>query len=408
MNSIPVVDLASFQYDLPKDKIALYPVTPRDSSKLLYFNQDQNISSYHFYDLKNIIPQGATIVFNETKVVKARLLFTTETNATIEVFCLEPPAQEEQQIALASHETVLWKCFVGNAKKWKQEFLTLNVNLGSETLVLTASIAERLDDAFIIRFHWNLTQLTWGEVLEAVGKLPLPPYIKRVAEEEDEATYQTVYAAIQGSVAAPTAGLHFSDQVLNDLQQKGCELLKTTLHVGAGTFKPIKALQVQEHRMHAEEVIIKKQFIEDWLQRVDIPMVAVGTTSVRCLESMYWLGVKLKLNQLEVDLDITQWYAFENAQVNVTLQESLQALLDWFLFKKCQEVHIKTAIMIVPGYQFKVVNYLITNFHQPDSTLMLLIGAFIGEHWKKVYDFAIKNDYRFLSYGDSSLLTRSC
>ncbi len=402
---IPVVDLESFRYELPKERIAHFPVSPRDHSKLLVSDAAGNISEYLFHQLVDHIPAGALMVFNQTKVIRARLLFQTTTGATIELFCLEPLDGIDQLQALSSKVAVQWKCLVGNAKRWKDQHLRLSME-GEESIVLNASLVEKHDDYSVIQFQWTPVHMPWVEVLEAAGKMPLPPYIKRTASGEDEESYQTVYAKIQGSVAAPTAGLHFTERVLEELKQKNTTLLNTTLHVGAGTFKPIKASSIDLHEMHAEELIIDENFLSQLCLHTK-PIVVVGTTSARCIESLYWMGVKISQGANTVsELKVLQWDAY-NLSTDLTFQEAILFLKNWMVQHNLKTMNVKTSIIIVPGYVFHGVDFLVTNFHQPDSSLMLLIGAFLGKQWQKVYQFALKNDFRFLSYGDSSFLAKN-
>lgn len=404
---LPTIDLEAYRYELPKEKIALFPVTPRDQSKLLVCTK-AGITQDVFQSLAAHIPSGSLMVFNQTKVIRARLIFQTSTGAQIEIFCLEPAQGEEQVSALSSKGQVQWKCFVGNAKRWKQDVLTLSLGQGETDTVLSANLIDKKEDYYIIQFSWTPTELTWVDVLDLSGKMPLPPYIKRETSSEDEESYQTVYAKIKGSVAAPTAGLHFTDRVLEDLKKHRVNLAYTTLHVGAGTFKPIKTNSIQQHEMHEEELVLEKTFVEQLLSNHGKPLVAVGTTSVRCIESLYWIAVKIKAGVHTVsDLNVEQWDPY-NLSTSLTSEEALKVLLSWFDEQKLARISIKTAIIIVPGYEFRYVQLLITNFHQPESTLMLLVAAFAGKNWGKIYQYALENDFRFLSYGDSSLLHKGC
>lgn len=404
---LPTIDLEAYRYELPKERIALFPVTPRDHSKLLVCTQE-GITQSVFQSLSTHIPPGSLMVFNQTKVIRARLIFHTHTGAQVEIFCLEPVQGEEQVSALSSKGQVQWKCFVGNAKRWKQEALVLTMNEGDTATVLSASLIDKKEDYYVVQFSWTPAILTWAEVLDLSGKMPLPPYIKRDASSEDEETYQTVYAKIKGSVAAPTAGLHFTDRVLEDLRKHDVKLAYTTLHVGAGTFKPIKTNSIQQHEMHEEELVIEKTFVEQLLANHGKPLVAVGTTSVRCIESLYWIAAKINAGAHTVsEMNVEQWDPY-NLSTSLTSKEALELLLTWFDQQQLARISIKTAILIVPGYEFKYVQLLITNFHQPESTLILLIAAFAGKNWGKIYQYALENDFRFLSYGDSSLLHRDC
>jgi len=403
---LPQIDLKAYRYELPKERIALFPVSPRDQSKLLVCNQGEIVQDV-FQSLPHYIPSGSLMVFNQTKVIRARLIFQTATGAQIEIFCLEPVQAEEQVSALSTTGQVQWKCFVGNAKRWKQDRLTLLLD-DHHPAELSAVLIDKKEDYYIIQFSWTPPELTWAEVLDLSGKMPLPPYIKRDASLEDEESYQTVYAKIKGSVAAPTAGLHFTDRVLDDLRHHDVQLAYTTLHVGAGTFKPIKTDSIRQHEMHEEELVIEKTFVEQLLTHHGKPLVAVGTTSVRCIESLYWIAVKIKAGAHTVsEMNVQQWDPY-NLSTSLKTEEALQILLSWFDTHHEHRISIKTSILIVPGYEFKFVNLLITNFHQPESTLMLLVAAFAGKNWGKNYQYALENDFRFLSYGDSSLLHKDC
>lgn len=404
---IPLVDLNSFRYELPKERIAQYPVSPRDQSKLLVSDERGEITEQRFYQLSDHVPSGALMVFNQTKVIPARLLFQTETGAQIELFCLEPVGGMDQLQALSSIGQVHWKCLIGNAKRWKGQVLQLTIAGDEGVIVLSATLQEKGDQGSIVLFEWTPSGMTWIDVLERAGKMPLPPYMKRETSVEDEERYQTVYAKVQGSVAAPTAGLHFTEGVLDSLQQKNVRLLHTTLHVGAGTFKPIKSSSIEEHDMHAEELIVERDLVEVLALHQE-KIIAVGTTSVRCLESLYWMGVKVSQGGNTVEaLNVLQWEAY-NLSTSMSFREAMTSLNTWMKANELDQMSVKTSIIIVPGYLFRGVDFLITNFHQPESTLMLLVGAFLGENWKKVYQFALKNDFRFLSYGDSSFLARNC
>jgi S-adenosylmethionine:tRNA ribosyltransferase-isomerase len=404
---LPSIDLEAYRYELPKDKIALFPASPRDQSKLLIYKQGE-ITEDVFQSLADYVPEGALMVFNQTKVIRARLIFQTATGAQVEIFCLEPVGGGEQVTALSATGQVQWKCFVGNAKRWKQEVLTLVLDQAPVFVVLSAALIEKKEDYYTVQFSWMPEELSWAEILDLSGKMPLPPYIKREASSIDEDAYQTVYAKIKGSVAAPTAGLHFTDNVLSELKRHSVQLAYTTLHVGAGTFKPIKSNSIEAHEMHEEELVIEKTFVQQLLANSGKPLVAVGTTSVRCLESLYWIAVKIKAGAHTVsEMNVQQWDPY-NLSTSLKSEEALEILLQWFERNEVHRVSIKTAILIVPGYQFQFVNLLITNFHQPESTLMLLVAAFSGSNWGKIYQYALENDFRFLSYGDSSLLYRDC
>ena len=393
--------IKDFVYELPDERIAKYPLPERDQSKLLYYS-NHTIADHTFTDLPQLLPQGALLVFNNTKVVQARLLFQKETGGIVEIFCLEPvEPHREVQLAMQQTGSCTWKCLVGNNKRWKGGPLKLYFEGGE----VTAEREAQQEGHFLIRFTWEPAELTFAEVLERCGKLPLPPYLNRELTPEDRTRYQTIYAHHQGAVAAPTAGLHFTDRVMAALRDKGIGTTYLTLHVGAGTFKPVKADLMEAHEMHAEQLMVSRQVVEQLLQHLGRPLIPVGTTSMRSLESLYWLG-SLLLQQPELkqeELHVTQWVPYETA-TPPAVADALQALLDYMERHQTDHLHASTQIIIAPGYTFRVCSGLVTNFHQPESTLLLLVAALIGEDWKQVYRHALDNGYRFLSYGDSSLL----
>ncbi|MCU0321430.1 MAG: S-adenosylmethionine:tRNA ribosyltransferase-isomerase [Chitinophagaceae bacterium] len=400
------ISIIDYTYHLPEEKIAKYPLAERDSSKLLIFKNGTMETSV-YKNLPSFLPENTTLVFNNTKVVEARLLFEKRTGSVIEIFCLEPDERySDITTAMLQKETVYWKCLVGGAKKWKEEFLNKQILYHENAITIQARIAEKRNDYFLIELSWNNTDLSFAEILHAAGVIPLPPYLNRTAEEQDKSTYQTIYAKHDGSVAAPTAGLHFTDNLLADLSKKNIHPLYVTLHVGAGTFKPVKAATMHEHEMHAEFIDVTKAAIEQLIQAETI--IATGTTSLRTIESLYWMGVKaitdLKLANLKLEtLSIQQWDAYELPQ-DVDKQTALQALLNWMNVNNLDRIICKTQIIIAPGYTLKIADGLITNFHQPQSTLLLLIAAIVGNEWKTIYNYALANEFRFLSYGDGSLL----
>jgi S-adenosylmethionine:tRNA ribosyltransferase-isomerase len=393
--------IKDFVYELPDERIAKFPLPERDQSKLLLYSK-HTIADYTFTDLPELLPAGSLLVFNNTKVVQARLLFQKETGGIVEIFCLEPvEPHREVQLAMQQTESCTWKCLVGNNKRWKSGPLKLYFEGGE----VTAEREAQQEGHFLIRFTWTPVDLTFAEVLEHCGRLPLPPYLNRELTPEDRTRYQTIYAHHQGAVAAPTAGLHFTDQVMADLKNKGIDSTYLTLHVGAGTFKPVKADTMETHEMHAEQLMVSKEVVEQLLQHLGKPLIPVGTTSMRSLESLYWLGTLL-LQQPELkpeELHVTQWVPYETS-TPPAVSEALQALLDYMDCHQTDHLHASTQIIIAPGYTFRVCSGLVTNFHQPESTLLLLVAALIGEDWQQVYRHALDNDYRFLSYGDSSLL----
>jgi S-adenosylmethionine:tRNA ribosyltransferase-isomerase len=400
------ISVQDFTYDLADERIAKYALAERDQSKLLIWEKG-TIKDDFFYNLPQYLPSGTMLFFNNTKVIKARLIFRKKTGARIEVFCLEPTSPSEYSLSFSQTGSCRWKCIVGNLKKWKDETLEQRLTVKGQTVVFRAQKAEQLDDAQDILFSWDNPQLTFADIIEASGDIPIPPYLNRESEEIDLITYQTVYSKIKGSVAAPTAGLHFTESVLDALKKKkiGCEEL--TLHVGAGTFQPVKSATIFGHKMHSEHFSVNLELMEK-LSEHKGKIIAVGTTSVRTLESMYWIGCKI-IDQPVIDftkLSVSQWESYHNNSQSYTVQESFRSLLNYMLRHNLRELNTSTEIIIIPGYEFKVIDGLVTNFHQPQSTLLLLIAAFLGEDWKKIYDHALSNNYRFLSYGDSNLYLR--
>ena len=403
--SIPVKE---FDYPLPQDRIATFPKEQRDSSKLLvYRNGSVEDSIYRRVD--EFLAPGSLLVFNNTRVVQARLHFKTSTGSTIEIFCLEPDDKHiEVNQAMQATGSLKWKCLVGELRKWKEEWIRLEMPDSEGNIVLSARLLSRESDAFVIEFAWTPATLTFAEILEKAGKIPLPPYIKRELSEEDKKRYQTIYAEHEGSVAAPTAGLHYTPEIFARFQEKNIEVDYVTLHIGAGTFKPIKTETVAEHEMHSEQLVVEKAFIEKLIASIDREIVAVGTTSLRTIESLYWLGLRIHqgLFKAEEDVAVKQWDPYQ-LNPSIPAKEALKAIV-LFLRNSGQEIMLcRTQLLIVPGYEWKIVNVLATNFHQPKSTLIMLVAAFIGDNWKQVYNHALENDYRFLSYGDGSLLFRN-
>ena len=399
------IDLNEYNYDLPDNRIAQYPVKERDSSKLLIYKQGK-ISQDIFKNIDANIPADSLLVFNNTRVIRARILFRKDTGARIEVLCLEPLSPAEYELSLSSGEPVEWKCIVGNLKKWKSGMILTPFIYRGKNYNLTAEKLQSEGEAWRIRFKWNCRGISFGEVIEATGHIPLPPYINREDEAADYKRYQTVYSSVKGSVAAPTAGLHFTKRVFEKLKKKGIKSTEVTLHVGAGTFQPIKSDNISDHEMHCEHFYVSQQTIELLINNQG-KIIPVGTTSVRTLESLYWLGVKL-IKDLPVDgsdHSLGQWEP-DNLDATITVTESLEALLNYLRKNNLTYLNAVTSIMITPGYDFRMIDGIITNFHQPKSTLLLLISAWIGNDWKKIYQYAIANDFRFLSYGDCSVLLR--
>ena len=373
-------------------------------SKLLIYDTG-NISDILFRDIDEHIPAGHLLVFNNTRVVRARLNFQKNTGATIEIFCIEPLNPSDYERSFSAKGTVLWKCIVGNLKKWKTGKLIKQFFWEGSSYKLSAEKLNQINDAWEIQFSWNCPELTFATILEATGHIPLPPYIERDDREIDATRYQTIYARIKGSVAAPTAGLHFTEQVFEKLRKKGIKTSEITLHVGAGTFQPIKSASIFGHEMHREHFTINKAALEQILEYQD-KIISVGTTSVRTLESIYWLGKKLARGNSDLlSLSVDQWEPYINDS-HFSSESALLALIDFMNKKKISSLDASTSLLIVPGYKFRIINGIITNFHQPGSTLLLLVSAWVGSRWKDIYNYALNNNFRFLSYGDSSLLFR--
>ena len=400
---IPQIRIEDYNYPLPDERIAKYPLQQRDASKLLCY-KDNTPVEYTFKDMPSLLPEGSLMVFNDTKVVPARLHFQRASGAHIEIFCLEPVLPEEYVTMFAVTDRCRWKCIVGNVKRWKNDTLAL-YNPNSDALVaemgLKADLIERMGETSIVEFSWD-NGAPFSRVLEICGSVPIPPYLNRDTEDIDLERYQTLYARFRGSVAAPTAGLHFTEAVLGEIKAKNINVETVCLHVGAGTFLPVKSSLVSEHTMHREPFVITLSFLEKLLAKTG-KLIAVGTTSVRTLESLYYIGVKcIEKGHPE---DVCQWEPYER-EYSYTLTQSLEALASYMKDNSLSNLQLGTSIIIVPGYEFKVVDVLVTNFHQPQSTLLLLISAFVKGKWKDIYEFAMNNDFRFLSYGDSSVLFR--
>lgn len=397
------IRIEEFNYPLPDERIAKFPLTKRDESKLLVYRNGK-IDEAVFKQLSDYLPQGSMLVYNNTRVIQARMLFQKETGAQIEVFCLEPVIPHDYALVFQQTESCSWLCLVGNLKKWKEGALHKTIRMGDKEVVLSAERIKTTGDSHLVRFSWNNPQVTFAELLDAAGILPIPPYLHRETRESDLQTYQTVYSKIKGSVAAPTAGLHFTPEVLAGLDAKGFTREEVTLHVGAGTFKPVKSEVIGDHEMHTEFISVRRSAIENIRTNLG-RIIAVGTTSVRTLESLYYMGRTLVNNPdaTSEELVVTQWTPYNDAE-EVTAHEALTALLDYLDRNQTDTLLSATQIMIAPGYEFKIVKGIITNFHQPKSTLLLLISAFVNGNWKSIYNYALDNDFRFLSYGDSSLL----
>lgn len=411
MKSPKDIRIADFSYELPDERIAKYPLAERDASKLLIYNHG-SISHRHFRDVSELLPEGSLMVMNNTRVIQARMHFRKETGALIEVFCLEPARPNDYVLMFQQTAACTWHCLVGNSKKWKSGVLSRAITVDGREVVLTAERSLDTDLAAkageqLIRFSWTDTSIAWAQVIDACGELPIPPYLNRKTEESDLRTYQTVYSKVKGSVAAPTAGLHFTPAVLNAIDQRGIERAELTLHVGAGTFKPVKSERIEGHEMHSEWIYVPRTVIEALL-RHHCECTAVGTTSVRTLESLYYIGKKILANPdiTEDQLPVAQWEPYEGVSgEDVKSEDCLSAILQWLDRNGISALHTATQIIIAPGYRYHIVRRMITNFHQPQSTLLLLVSAFVGDdHWRDIYRYALDHDFRFLSYGDSSLL----
>ena len=397
------IKISDFNYPLPDERIAKFPLSERDHSKLLVYRHGA-VSEDIFTSLPDYLETGEMMVFNNTKVIQARLHFQKETGALIEVFCLEPAAPNDYALNFQQTERCSWLCMIGNLKKWKEGTLRRTVEVKGREIVFTATRKEAYGTSHWIDFEWNDAELTFADLLEAVGELPIPPYLNRKSEESDKRTYQTVYSKIKGSVAAPTAGLHFTERVLKALDEKGIDREELTLHVGAGTFKPVKSSEIEGHEMHTEYVSVKRSTFVKLLAH-QCKTIAVGTTSVRTLESLYYLAeiVRKNPNAEQNDLHVSQWTPYEGNH-EMTTEEAIRTLLDYMDRHGLETLHASTQIIIAPGYEYRIVKKMVTNFHQPQSTLLLLVSAFVHGDWKTIYDYALAHDFRFLSYGDSSLL----
>jgi S-adenosylmethionine:tRNA ribosyltransferase-isomerase len=401
------LSIQNFTYDLPDERIAKHPLAERDSSKLLIY-KNGSIESSVYKNIDKHLPKDSLLVFNNTKVVEARLLFKKPTGAVIEIFCLEPAEQyKDITTAMVQKGKVQYKCLIGGASKWKPGMkLQKHIEANDEQIILEASIVDRLSDCFVVELTWQPADLSFAEILHHAGVIPLPPYLHRDMEDDDKERYQTIYAKQDGSVAAPTAGLHFTDTVFNKLAKKNIQKEFVTLHVGAGTFKPVKSETMNEHEMHAEFIDVTTDTIKRLIEYTDKTIVAVGTTSLRTIESLYWMGVKAQ-NNMDIskeEISISQWEPYETEVQNLSTKQALTSLLKWMNKQSLSRIITKTQILIAPGYELKVAKGIVTNFHQPKSTLLLLIASIVGESWKKIYQYAMENNYRFLSYGDGCLL----
>lgn len=404
MNTIDKVRnirISDYNYPLPDHRIAKHPLAAREQCKLLCYKVGGEISEGHFYDVPAVLPEKAMLVYNNTRVINARLRFRKSTGSTIEIFCLEPVAPCDYQLIFQTTQFCTWLCLVGNSKRWKQGPLTQEIEVDGKTVTLEANRGERRGNSFEIEFSWN-GDVTFASILEAIGEIPIPPYLNRGTESTDSADYQTVYSHIDGSVAAPTAGLHFTDEVLAECDKRGITRRELTLHVGAGTFQPVKSENIGEHEMHHEFISVQRSLLVD-LINAEGPVVAVGTTSVRTLESLYYVGQVLETNPDadEEMLTVKQWMPY-STPCEISTKKALQNVVDYLDRHHAEAYMGSTQLMIAPGFQYRIISGMITNFHQPQSTLLLLVSAFVGEdHWRAIYDYALDHDFRFLSYGDA-------
>lgn len=397
------IHISDYNYPLPDELIAKHPLEQRDACRLLVRRPDGSLDDRVFTDLPSLLPQDALLVYNNTRVINARLRMHKESGALIEIFCLEPVAPADYEQAFAATGSCTWSCFVGNSKRWKQGELVAQIEVDGLPATLRAERVERSDNASKVRFSWDEPRLTFARIIAAIGEIPIPPYLNRATEESDGRDYQTVFGRIDGSVAAPTAGLHFTDAVLADIAARGIERREVTLHVGAGTFQPVKSEAVGDHAMHSEFIAVERSLIED-LARTERPVIAVGTTSVRTLESLYHIGCLIA--QGAWDGEVPQWWAYDPSHPALSVEDSMKAILGYLDAAGQDRIVGSTRIIIAPGYRYRVVSGMVTNFHQPQSTLLLLVSAFMGEGWRGMYDHALQVPYRFLSYGDACLLLK--
>ena len=408
------ISIEDYNYPLPDERIAKYPLSERDASKLLVLKNGE-ITSSNFRNIDSFLPKDSLLIFNETKVVRARLQFTKESGASIEIFCLEPiTGNGDYQLAFSSSSPSEWRCLVGNSRRWKNDKLSLEVEVNSQQATdnrqatLYAERVEKNDNYSVIEFSWEPAELSFAEILEAAGEIPLPPYLHREAEASDRERYQTVFAKHEGSVAAPTAGLHFTNELIDKLKSENISFEEVTLHVGAGTFRPVSSETIGEHEMHSETIVVRKSCIENLIKNCNKTIIPVGTTSMRTIESLYWIGLMLIEEGLEErHLHLNQWFPYKERESLPSAEESLSMILKYMDEHQMNVFHASTALMIAPSCKINIAKALITNFHQPKSTLLLLVSALIGDKWKEAYQYALNNDFRFLSYGDSCLFLNS-
>ena len=400
------LSIQQFGYELPQEKIAKHPLPERDSSKLLVY-QSGGIRDHQFSEISSIVPSNSLLLLNNTKVIHARILFKKSSGAHIEVFCLEPSNGNYEQ-TFNSFGECQWICMVGNLKRWKNETLSKEISVAGTPVTLEAKLISPLKDGFLIAFSWSAKSISFGKLLEYGGILPIPPYLNRDTESSDEEQYQTTFSKIEGSVAAPTAGLHFTAKLLEELKSNGIQIGELTLHVGAGTFRPVKASRMEDHEMHKESIYVNLQTLREVLKALENknPIIPVGTTSLRTIESLYWFGVKLLFHKNKGnELEVSQWDPYEMPD-HIEPTKAIEAVILHMVDHNIQEISGYTQLLIAPGYKVKIADALVTNFHQPGSTLLLLVAAFVGDNWTKIYNHALINDYRFLSFGDASLLFR--
>lgn len=404
ISDVQNINIAEYDYPLPDGRIAKYPLAERDASKLLVLKNNE-IHEDHFRNIGEYLPEKSVLVFNETKVVRARLQFVKDSGAAIEVFCLEPiTGNGDYQLAFSSGSPVEWRCLVGNSRRWKDGNLVMPLKINEKDITLTAERIEKTDAYSVIRFSWEPANVSFAEVLETAGEIPLPPYLHREAEVSDRERYQTVFAKYEGSVAAPTASLHLTKPLIAKLKEQGHTIEEVTLHVGAGTFRPVATDTIGEHEMHSESIIVRKQCVEHLRNNIERAIIPVGTTSMRTIESVYWIGVMfIEQGFEERNIHVNQWFPYQDRTSLPTAKESLDAILKYLDMHHLNTLHATTALMIAPSCPIMITKAIITNFHQPKSTLLLLVSALIGERWKDAYQFALDHDFRFLSYGDSCL-----
>lgn len=403
ISEVKQIRIEDYNYPLPDERIAKYPLSKRDESKLLVYRKGE-IQEDLFKSIDNYLPEDSLLIYNNTRVIQARMHFKKTTGAQIEIFCLEPYQPHDYALIFQQTKKCSWLCLIGNLKKWKEGTLYKTIETGSKTVEIQAKKGEFIGESHIVEFEWNDASVTFAELLDMIGELPIPPYLNRETEESDHTTYQTVFSKIKGSVAAPTAGLHFTEEVFQKLNVKGIKTDEVTLHVGAGTFKPVKSEKIEDHSMHAEFISVSKSTIEHLINSKR-KVIAVGTTSVRTLESLYYIGCSIEKSiNTHGYFTVSQWHPYENKNNKISAEQALCNILDYLNKNKLNSLFADTQIMIAPGYEFKIVGGIITNFHQPQSTLLLLVSAFVKGNWKEIYNYALSHDFRFLSYGDSSLL----